>query len=93
MPKCNCCGQELPSEDKITFDGKHFVGISNADISDWIEKYHPVDPDIEIPKMEAWLETNPTKRKKLYKRFICKWLNRASEKATRVKSTPRDGLL
>lgn len=76
--KCQCCGQDIPEEGKITFDGYILSGFSNKDLEKW-EQLHP-DVGYEMLKMENWLRANPKRRKKNYRAFITKWLNRASEK-------------
>lgn len=40
------------------------------------EAYPDLDLDRELKKMQAWLEANPRRRYRNYKRFIVNWLNR-----------------
>jgi hypothetical protein len=41
--------------------------------------YPRADIDGEIRKMDAWLLSNPAKRKKNYERFISSWLKRVND--------------
>lgn len=46
-------------------------GRTAQDCEDWIEQ--------ELAKAAAWLQANPSKRKKNYLRFINGWLTRAAD--------------
>jgi|GEM_PF-4877675 len=50
--------------------------ISEEDIRKWSEAFPGVDVKLQIKRMEVWLEANPKKRKKNYKKFIVNWLGR-----------------
>jgi hypothetical protein len=56
-------GLVLPSKEK-----EHFKGA-----------FKSKDVDAEIKKMSEWLYSNPTKRKKNYRRFVVGWLERAKD--------------
>ena len=45
-----------------------------------ITTYSKINVATEIKKMEGWLLSNPTKRKKQYTRFINNWLSSANDK-------------
>lgn len=43
----------------------------------WEAVYQGLDVQGEIGKMAEWLEANPRRRPRNYKRFMVRWLNRA----------------
>ena len=45
-----------------------------------------LDVNAEIARADAWLEANPRRRKKNYRRFIVNWLNRAQRDLLREQS-------
>ena len=67
---------------KINFNFKSlsWENITEKDIAIWDEAYPAVDIKQELLKMEAWLVSNPEKRKKNYKRFINYWLTKVQDK-------------
>jgi hypothetical protein len=74
------------------FDKEKFQFILNEDIKRWKETYPAVDIRIELLKMEDWLLSNPTKKKKNYRRFITNWLSRCQEKGgTKKWEVEQDG--
>jgi hypothetical protein len=54
------------------------MNISELQIAHWRLIYKGIDVDAEIGKMEAWLDANPTRKKKNEKRFVVNWLNRTA---------------
>jgi len=66
----------------ITFNEttKRLEGITPEDIQHWQETFPDVNIKAEIKKAEAWLDANPQKRKKNYKRFLVNWFSRQQDK-------------
>lgn len=71
-------------KEKIFFDfeNKDWSGIQDSDLYRWKETYPAISISIELNKMREWClsETN-ARSKKLWRKFINGWLNRANEKA------------
>lgn len=74
--------KSVPSSSKIifSFQDKKFKGITNEDITLWSETYPACRIKSELLKMGDWLLSNPTKKKKNYRRFISNWLTRSQDK-------------
>ena len=57
---------------------------------DWYEALMACYPDIsvwnELCMMDAWLDANPRRRKKNYRRFITNWLKAEQRKAVVARS-------
>jgi hypothetical protein len=74
------------------FEKGQFVGITDLDFASWRSIYVHIDVNVEIAKAVNWLKSNPSKaHKKLWRKFLTGWLNRANEsienkKAFRVAS-------
>lgn len=68
--------------EKINFDwqARKFVGIAEADLAEWREAYPAVNVEQGIRQAGQWLLSNPTKRKKNYRRFLTNWFSRAQER-------------
>jgi hypothetical protein len=66
----------------VIFRGRH-LEISELDWNDWGATYPSVDIEREFRMMDDWLESNPRRRKKNYRRFITNWL-KAEERRARV---------
>ena len=68
----------------ITFNEKtkKLEGITPEDIQHWQETFPDVNIKAEIKKAEAWLDANPQKRKKNYKRFLVNWFGKAQKPTT-----------
>ena len=63
---------------------KMWDGIKGSDYDKWKDAYPAVDLDMELVKMDQWLQSNPTKaRKKQWRKFVTGWFNRAQEKGGR----------
>jgi len=62
------------------FKKRKFFNITIEDKAGWLEAYPAVDIDHELNGMREWLLSNPSKKKKNYRRFITNWLTRAQEK-------------
>lgn len=58
------------------FEGQFFF-ISAELIRRYTEAFPGVSIVTELKKMECWLEANPDKRKRQYRRFVVNWLSRA----------------
>ena len=69
-------------DEKLTFDfeTQKFTNIKPEDLKRWAETYPACDIEIELLKMEDWLLSNPSKKKKNYRRFMTNWLSRCQEK-------------
>jgi uncharacterized protein YdaU (DUF1376 family) len=68
---------------KITWsESSGWIGIDDDQMSMWSTAYPNTNVEGELAKMSTWLDANPSKRKKQYKRFINAWLNRSNEKGT-----------
>lgn len=50
--------------------------FSELVVNAWRGIYPDMDVDQELAKMEAWLDANPSRMKKNFKRFAVNWLNR-----------------
>jgi len=78
------------SSAEISFD---FIGVNKEDILMWKKAYPACDILLCLRQMREWLLSNPSKRKKNYRRFITNWLTRTQEKGgsigTNKKDTPR----
>jgi hypothetical protein len=57
-------------------DLKHFW-VSELDVLTWKRAYAPMDIERELQKMILWLDANPRRHKKQWKRFCVGWLNKA----------------
>jgi len=77
-----------PKNDDFFFDQnlKDFVGISEKDMADWKEIYKHIDVRSEILKAKQWVIANPSKKKKLWRKFLTTWLNKANDCAENKKA-------
>lgn len=65
---------------KVTWsEDDGWVGVESS-VPGWSEAFPNADVLGELKKMSAWLDANPGKRKKQYKRFIVNWLSGANQK-------------
>jgi len=62
------------------FSKRGFINILPEDIAGWKEAYPACQIETELKRMVEWILSNPTKRKKNYRRFITNWLARTQEK-------------
>lgn len=62
------------------FDGRKWDGIDEEQMAFWAKIYPAVDIRQELANMAGWLDGNPNKRKKNYKRFISGWLSRVQDR-------------
>lgn len=68
---------------------RRWFGVSDEDRQTWAEAYPACDLDTELAKMTAWLVANPTQRKKNWRAFIVRWLNRNQDNGgTRRSNAP-----
>ena len=69
--------------DKITFnfDEKRWEGISVLQVKFWESCFPDVDVVGALTKrMPAWIDGNPDRAKKKWKRFIVNWLSKEQER-------------
>ena len=69
--------------DKINFNFEtlKFENITVDLVKFWESCYPDVDViDIILKKAPAWLDANPSRAKKNYKRFLVNWLSRQQER-------------
>ena len=52
-----------------------YFSILQTEYNEYNEAYPDINIDQELKKMKLWLDANPTKHKKNYKRFITNWLS------------------
>ena len=88
--------QEITTKSQLyfNFDTKQWDNLCPDDIKDWQEAYPACDVEIELNCMRQWLLSNPSKRKKNYRRFVTNWLGRQQDKGGthkgKVKQDPYD---
>lgn len=59
-----------------------FEGITQEDLQSWVTAYSSVNISQQIAKAIEWLKSNPSKaNKRLWRKFLTSWLDRANEKA------------
>jgi hypothetical protein len=59
---------------------KKFENITTEQFGIWSEAYPAVDINKELPRVDAWLCSNPTKIKSNYERFLNNWFSRCQDK-------------
>ena len=74
------------------FETHQFDNILPSDTKLWTKAYPACDIELQLNKAAAWLEANPDKRKKNYKKFLSGWLSRAQERGGDVKSNVSNNL-
>jgi hypothetical protein len=62
------------------FELKKFVGIEKEDLESWKSAYPEVDLGKEISRATEWILSNPSKRKKLWRKFLTGWLKNENDK-------------
>lgn len=72
-------GSPEPQNLVVVFECEYFK-VSQSFHKKMIKSYPKIDILPEYDKMDAWLEANPSKRKKAYPKFINSWLSRTAEK-------------
>lgn len=72
--------EENRKDEEIAFSCQYF-SVNSNDYLIYKEAYSKLDIDNELKKMRIWLDSNPSKRKSNYKRFINNWLNNAKPEA------------
>jgi hypothetical protein len=75
--------KNLKNKKDLSFN--YTKGLFEAEIPEewfqvWIQAYPAVDVISETKKAQAWLFSNPSKRKKDHKRFLTGWMSRTQEK-------------
>lgn len=69
-------------EISFDFEKREFKGIHIDQAIFWQRVYPDVSiDDILVRKIPAWLDANPNRKKKNWKRFIVNWLNKAQKDA------------
>lgn len=64
------------------FEEKKFIGYGNSDVETWKTAYPGIDLSQTIASAEQWILSQPIRgKKKLWRRFLTSWMQRASEKA------------
>ena len=58
-----------------TYYENSYFSILQTEYNEYAEAYPDINIDQELKKMKLWLDANPTKHKKNYKRFITNWLS------------------
>ena len=63
----------------MTISGYHctYFDIGGLQLATWACEYQPLNIHGELDKMKNWLDANPRRRKKNYRRVIIGWLNKA----------------
>jgi hypothetical protein len=51
-----------------------YFQVSDAQIAKYAHAFPGVPVEVELHKMDAWLDANPGRRKRRYSRFIVNWL-------------------
>jgi hypothetical protein len=65
-----------------------YFAVNGLQLASWKAAYGLLDVECEINKMVAWLDANPKRQKRNYKRFVVGWLNRAAqEEGQRIKDS------
>ena len=82
-------GEKIAPDDKnppkppvitLNFESQKWENINPKDIDTWKETYPACDVPGELLKAAQWIISNPTKRKKNYRRYITNWLARTQER-------------
>lgn len=64
----------------FNFNAEKWQNIKTNNIESWNKAYPACDIKLELIQMKEWILSNPSKRKKNYRRFITNWLSRSQEK-------------
>ncbi|MBU4208147.1 MAG: hypothetical protein KKD12_00435, partial [Proteobacteria bacterium] len=84
-PSCNIA---------FNFETQQWENITCTDKDGWNKAFPACDVETELHAMKQWLLSNPSKRKKNYRRFVTNWLGRQQDKGGthkgRVKQDPYD---
>jgi hypothetical protein len=68
------------SRQKVKPNGNGWEGITESEMDLWVKSYPAVDVTLELNKALAWVNANPNKHKKEWKRFLNNWMNRCQER-------------
>ena len=71
---------EKNEKNKTYYSESEGLVIPQTFLDKMIDTYKKINVANEIKKMEGWLLSNPSKRKKQYTRFINNWLSNANDK-------------
>ena len=79
---CSNSKEEESAASKINFnfENRKWENIGIEDLKLWKKTYPACSIEHELDLMADWLLSNPSKRKKNYRRFISNWLTRAQER-------------
>lgn len=84
-PSCNIA---------FNFETQQWENITCTDKDGWNKAFPACDVETELHAMKQWLLSNPSKRKKNYRRFVTNWLGRQQDKGGthkgKVKQDPYD---
>jgi predicted phage replisome organizer len=74
--------KKRPTLAPIDFDweSRKWDGISDEQVATWAVVYPALNIERELAKAGEWLLANPTKTKKLYRRFLVGWFSRSQER-------------
>lgn len=70
----------LKNDLSFSFEKREFEGIIDRDRQQWSETFPAVDIDLAIKAAGQWLISNPSKKKKNYRRFLNNWFSRSQER-------------
>ena len=66
---------------KFDFENKKWIGIDRLQVEFWESCFPDVDVVGALTKrMPAWIDGNPDRAKKKWKRFIVNWLSKEQER-------------
>ena len=80
-----CSEQDEPAREpaiSLILNDKSLFPIYAEDIAFWTESFPAVNVSVELKKIAAWLDANPTKRKTKngMKRFVVNWLSKTQDR-------------
>ena len=67
-------------------DERFWKASTQQDVERWRKIYGSVNIERELWKMADWLDANPSRSKKNYKRFIVNWLSKAQREAEAIET-------
>jgi len=69
-----------PLKISLNLETQKWENITSKDIESWEEAYPACAVKSELLKAAQWVISNPTRRKKNYRRFLTNWLTRTQER-------------
>lgn len=73
-----------------TYYENQYFKITEDEHKKYKEVYKDIDIDLQYKKMEIWINANPERKKKNYKRFINNWLNNTPISKSNLKEKEKD---